>query len=110
MSGEKMALRDQLWTALYPRFFLNKKALSQALDVIMPLLAALQAPCVGTSEDLGLVVPLASPSVPSREDDTGPATPSGETPRYRCTRCGENEINARANGCVRGPCPMEFTG
>lgn len=29
---------------------------------------------------------------------------------YRCTRCGENEINARANGCVRGPCPMEFIG
>ncbi len=29
-------------------------------------------------------------------------------PRYRCTRCGRNEIDARANGCDRGPCPMEI--
>lgn len=26
---------------------------------------------------------------------------------WRCTRCGQNEITARANGCTRGPCPME---
>lgn len=47
MSAEKMTLRDQLWTTLYPRFFLNKKALAEALDAIMPLLASLQAPCLG---------------------------------------------------------------
>lgn len=27
--------------------------------------------------------------------------------RFRCTRCGRNEIDARNNGCERGPCPME---
>lgn len=32
--------------------------------------------------------------------------------RYRCTRpgCGRDEFDARANGCSRGPCPMEFVG
>jgi hypothetical protein len=30
--------------------------------------------------------------------------------QYRCTRCGRDEIDGRANGCERGPCPMEFVG
>lgn len=37
--SDKMTLRDRLWTTLYPRFFLNKKALSEALDAIMPILS-----------------------------------------------------------------------
>ncbi len=32
---------------------------------------------------------------------------SGEAgPQWTCTRCGRDEIDARANGCTRGPCPM----
>lgn len=27
---------------------------------------------------------------------------------YQCTRCGASEVEARANGCPRGPCPMEL--
>lgn len=26
--------------------------------------------------------------------------------RYACTRCGKSEVEARAQGCSRGPCPM----
>lgn len=33
-----------------------------------------------------------------------------DTPRFRCKRCGRDEIDCRANGCERGPCPMEFIG
>jgi len=33
-----------------------------------------------------------------------------DTPRFRCKRCGRDEIDCRANGCERGPCPMEFVG
>lgn len=29
---------------------------------------------------------------------------------FRCTRCGRDEIAARAVGCDHGPCPMEFVG
>ena len=38
--------------------------------------------------------------------------PAPAAPQYRCTRpgCGRDEIDARANGCTRGPCPMEFVG
>lgn len=32
------------------------------------------------------------------------------SPNWRCTRCGRDEIDARANGCERGPCPMEYVG
>lgn len=31
-------------------------------------------------------------------------------PVYACKRCGKDEITAREEGCVRGPCPMEFVG
>lgn len=30
------------------------------------------------------------------------------TVRYRCTRCYRSEVDARANGCARGPCPMDY--
>lgn len=29
---------------------------------------------------------------------------------YTCKRCGKSEIQARAEGCAEGPCPMESTG
>ncbi len=25
---------------------------------------------------------------------------------WRCTRCNRDEVDARANGCPRAPCPM----
>ena len=31
-------------------------------------------------------------------------------PRFRCTRCGLGEIQARAQRCNRGPCPMTPVG
>ena len=31
-----------------------------------------------------------------------------DQPRWRCRRCGRDEIDARANGCKHGPCPMDF--
>jgi len=37
-----------------------------------------------------------------------PPAPSEGEASYRCTRCGRNEIDAKANGCTRGPCPMEL--
>lgn len=39
-----------------------------------------------------------------------PALAASDTPRFRCKRCGRDEIDCRANGCERGPCPMEFVG
>ena len=36
--------------------------------------------------------------------------PPASNPQFRCTRCGRDEIDCRANGCERGPCPMEFVG
>jgi hypothetical protein len=37
-------------------------------------------------------------------------SPGAERPKWACKRCGRNEIDARENGCTRGPCPMEFVG
>jgi hypothetical protein len=39
-----------------------------------------------------------------------PTLAASDTPRFRCKRCGRDEIDCRANGCERGPCPMEFVG
>lgn len=36
--------------------------------------------------------------------------PPADNPQFRCTRCGRDEIDCRANGCERGPCPMEYVG
>jgi hypothetical protein len=27
---------------------------------------------------------------------------------YRCTRCGNSEVDAREYGCAASPCPMEL--
>ena len=39
-----------------------------------------------------------------------PTLAASDTPCFRCKRCGRDEIDCRANGCERGPCPMEFVG
>ena len=39
-----------------------------------------------------------------------PTLAASDTARFRCKRCGRDEIDCRANGCERGPCPMEFVG
>lgn len=46
----------------------------------------------------------------SSDGQGNPALAASDTPRFRCKRCGRDEIDCRANGCERGPCPMEFVG
>ncbi len=63
-------------------------------------LRVLSLPQAGGGEDQGSLR-AKMPSAPEAPMPTG---------RYRCTRCGRDEIDGRANGCERGPCPMEFVG
>jgi hypothetical protein len=65
---------------------------------------ALQAPCVGTSEDLGSVGSGLTPLVPSREDDTGPAPPS-ESWHERLKRLVAAGDYPAALALLRAPAP-----
>jgi hypothetical protein len=69
-----------------------------------------------TPEQVALAVRLDSLGLNQGNHDPDAPLPPGvirmgdthaATGDYRCKRCGRDEIDARQNGCPRGPCPME---
>lgn len=50
--------------------------------------------------------PLTFTEIPWAGESPVKQLPHGALPQFYCTRCAKNEIEARRDGCARGPCPM----
>lgn len=78
----------------------RRKAIRSDLRAVLALPASIGVGKEGLGADLSQLQPA--------ESGTGPLPHANKEAvgDWRCTRCGRDEIDARANGCTRGPCPM----